>query len=127
MTVADTIILVAAKWFGLSGKLGSLLAIGTSICGVSAIIAAKGAIRARNSNVSYAIASILALGVVALFTLPAVGHGLGLTDHEFGLWAARGEADTLAPRIKAKAAFMWDKFPEFVLGFLAVSTVVTLG
>ncbi|CAM5741416.1 YeiH family protein [Mycolicibacterium aubagnense] len=56
MTVAGAIIIAAARWFGLSGKLGSLLAIGTSICGVSAIIAAKGAIRARNSDVSYAIA-----------------------------------------------------------------------
>jgi uncharacterized integral membrane protein (TIGR00698 family) len=87
MTIAGGIILLAAKFFGLSGKLGSLLAIGTSICGVSAIIASKGAIRARNSDVSYAIAAILALGAVALFTLPVLGHALGLSDHEFGLWA----------------------------------------
>ena len=51
MAVAGTIILAAARLFGLSDKLGSLLAIGTSICGVSAIVAAKGAIRARNSDV----------------------------------------------------------------------------
>lgn len=175
MTVAGAIIIAAARWFGLSGKLGSLLAIGTSICGVSAIIAAKGAIRARNSDVSYAIASILALGAVALFVLPPLGHAIGLTDHEFGLWAglavdntaettatgylfsdeagktavlvksvrnaligfvvlgfaiywaARGEADAVAPGLKAKAAFVWQKFPKFVLGFLAVSAVVTAG
>ena len=64
MAVAGTITLVVARAFGLSGKLGSLLAIGTSICGVSAIVAAKGAIRARNADVSYAIAAILALGAV---------------------------------------------------------------
>jgi uncharacterized integral membrane protein (TIGR00698 family) len=87
MAVAGTIVILAARFFGLSGKLGSLLAIGTSICGVSAIIASKGAIRARNSDVSYAIAAILALGAVALFTLPALGHLIGLTDDEFGLWA----------------------------------------
>ncbi|WP_166555644.1 YeiH family protein [Mycolicibacterium sp. CBMA 226] len=175
MTVAGAIIIAAARWFGLSGKLGSLLAIGTSICGVSAIIASKGAIRARNSDVSYAIASILALGAVALFVLPPLGHAIGLTDHEFGLWAglavdntaettatgylfsdeagkiavlvksvrnaligfvvlgfaiywaARGEADAVAPGLKAKAAFVWEKFPKFVLGFLAVSAVVTAG
>lgn len=175
MTVAGAIIIAAARWFGLSGKLGSLLAIGTSICGVSAIIAAKGAIRARNSDVSYAIASILALGAVALFVLPPLGHAIGLTDHEFGLWAglavdntaettatgylfsdaagktavlvksvrnaligfvvlgfaiywaAKGEADAVAPGVKAKAAFVWQKFPKFVLGFLAVSAVVTAG
>ena len=87
MTIAGTIIIVVARAFGLSGKLGSLLAIGTSICGVSAIVAAKGAIRARNSDVSYAIAAILALGAVALFVLPPLGHAIGLSDHEFGLWA----------------------------------------
>ncbi|QEN14259.1 YeiH family protein [Mycolicibacterium sp. ELW1] len=173
MAIAGTIILLAAKAFGLSGKLGSLLAIGTSICGVSAIVAAKGAIRARNSEVSYAIAAILALGAVALFTLPVFGHALGLSDHEFGLWAglavdntaettatgylyseeagklavlvksvrnaligfvvlgfalywaSRGEADQLAPGFGAKARFVWEKFPKFVLGFLAVSTLAT--
>ena len=87
MVVAGVIILGAARLFGLSGKLGSLLAIGTSICGVSAIVASKGAIRAKNSDVSYAIAAILALGAVALFTLPLFGHAIGLSDHEFGLWA----------------------------------------
>ena len=87
MAVAGTIILVVAHFFGLSGKLGSLLAIGTSICGVSAIVAAKGAIRARNSDVSYAIAAILALGAVALFVLPPLGHAIGLSDFEFGLWS----------------------------------------
>src|SRR5271156_70678 len=173
MVVAGAIILAAAHLFGLSGKLGSLLAIGTSICGVSAIVAAKGAIRARNADVSYAIAAILALGAVALFTLPPLGHAIGLTDYEFGLWAglavdntaettatgylfsdhagkiavlvkstrnaligfvvlgfalywsARGQADEIAPGAKAKAAFIWQKFPKFVLGFLAVSAIAT--
>ena len=173
MAIAGSIIVFAARLFGLSGKLGSLLAIGTSICGVSAIVASKGAIRARNSDVSYAIAAILALGAVALFTLPPLGHAIGLTDHEFGLWAglavdntaettatgflysdeagklavlvksvrnaligfvvlgfalywaARGEADEIAPGLRAKAAFVWDKFPKFVLGFLVVSALAT--
>lgn len=42
-------------------------------------MAAKGAIRARNSDVSYAIVAILALGAVALFALPPLGHAIGLT------------------------------------------------
>jgi uncharacterized integral membrane protein (TIGR00698 family) len=175
MVVAGAIILAAAHLFGLSGKLGSLLAIGTSICGVSAIVAAKGAIRARNSDVGYAIAAILALGAVALFTLPVLGHAIGLTDHEFGLWAglsvdntaettatgylyseqagklavlvkstrnaligfvvlgfalfwaSRGQADRIAPGLRARASFIWEKFPKFVLGFLAVSAIATAG
>jgi uncharacterized integral membrane protein (TIGR00698 family) len=175
MAVAGTVIILAARAFGLSGKLGSLLAIGTSICGVSAIVAARGVIRARNSDVGYAIAAILALGAVALFVLPPLGHAIGLTDREFGLWAglavdntaettatgylfsdhagkiavlvkstrnaligfvvlgfavywaARGQADEIAPGAKAKALFVWSKFPKFVLGFLAVSAIATAG
>ena len=87
MAVATTVILLVGKAFGLSGKLSTLLAVGTSICGVSAIIAGKGAIDADDEESGYAIAAILALGAVALFTFPAIGHGLALTDTQFGLWA----------------------------------------
>ena len=73
--------------FGLSPKLTSLLAIGSSICGVSAIIAAKGAIDADDEEASYAIAAILTLGAFSLFTFPLIGHALGMSDHAFGLWA----------------------------------------
>jgi uncharacterized integral membrane protein (TIGR00698 family) len=73
--------------FGLSPKLTSLLAIGSSICGVSAIIAAKGAIDADDEDTSYAIAAILALGAFSLFAFPAIGHALGMSDQSFGLWA----------------------------------------
>jgi uncharacterized membrane protein YadS len=58
------------RWLGLTPKLTSLLAIGSSICGVSAIIAAKGAIEADDEEVSYAIAAILALGAFSLFAFP---------------------------------------------------------
>jgi uncharacterized integral membrane protein (TIGR00698 family) len=75
------------KWLNLSPKLTSLLAIGSSICGVSAIIAAKGAIDADDEDVSYAIAAILALGAFSLFAFPLIGHSLGMSDHAFGLWA----------------------------------------
>jgi uncharacterized integral membrane protein (TIGR00698 family) len=75
------------KWLGLSPKLTSLLAIGSSICGVSAIIAAKGAIEADDEDASYAIAAILALGAVSLVAFPLIGHALGLSDHAYGLWA----------------------------------------
>jgi uncharacterized integral membrane protein (TIGR00698 family) len=87
MAVATAVILLVGKAFGLSGKLSTLLAIGTSICGVSAIIAGRGAIDADDEDSGYAIAAILALGAVALFSFPAIGHALALTDTQFGLWA----------------------------------------
>lgn len=73
--------------FKLKPKLTSLLAIGSSICGVSAIIAGKGAIEADDEDASFAIAAILALGAFGLFVYPLIGHLLGMSDHAFGLWA----------------------------------------
>ena len=72
--------------FRLSPKLTSLLSIGSSICGVSAIIAAKGAIDADDEDASYAIAAILALGAVSLVVFPLIGRALGMSDHAYGLW-----------------------------------------
>ena len=75
------------RLFGLRPKLTSLLAIGSAVCGVSAIIAAKGAIDADDEDSSYAIAAILALGAIALFTFPLIGHALHLSDRAYGIWA----------------------------------------
>lgn len=80
--------------FGLKPKLTSLLAVGSSICGVSAIIAAKGAIDADDEDSTFAIAAILALGALALFTFPVIGHALHLNDTSFGLWAGLGVDNT---------------------------------
>ena len=77
LTVAIALMTALGRAFGLSPKLVSLLSIGSSICGVSAIIAAKGAIDADDEDASYAMAAILALGAVSLFVFPLVGRALG--------------------------------------------------
>ena len=71
--------------FGLTPKLTSLLAIGSSICGISAIIASKGAIDDDDEDVSYAIGAILALGAFSLVAFPFIGHALGMGDQAYGL------------------------------------------
>src|SRR4030088_1542496 len=70
--------------FGLRPKLTSLLAVGSAGCGVSAIIATQGAIEADEEDSSFAIAAILALGALSLFTFPLIGHALHLSDHAYG-------------------------------------------
>jgi uncharacterized integral membrane protein (TIGR00698 family) len=87
LLVAISIMTVLGRAFRLKPKLISLLAIGSSICGVSAIIAGKGAIEADDEDATFAIAAILALGAFGLFAYPLIGHALGLSDHAFGLWA----------------------------------------
>ena len=170
LTLSLTFMHLLGRAFGLKPKLTSLLAIGSAICGVSAIIAAKPAIDADDEDASYAIAAILALGAIALFTFPLIGHSLHLSDKAYGIWAglavdntaeataagalysdAAGKVAVLAKTsrnaligfvvlayalywasrgqaeaIRNKAAFLWSKFPKFVLGFLLISLLATL-
>lgn len=61
---------------GLPARLGSLIAVGTSICGVSAIAATAPVIEAEEDEVSYAVACITLFGLLALFIYPFVAHAL---------------------------------------------------
>src|SRR5260370_2221955 len=71
------------RMFRLKPKLTSLLAVGSAVCGVSAIIATKGAIDADDEDSSFSIAAILALGALALFTFPLIGHFLHLSHRAY--------------------------------------------
>lgn len=169
ITVSLALMTLLGRLFKLKPKLTSLLAIGSSVCGVSAIIAAKGAIDADDEDSSFAIAAILALGALALFTFPAIAHGLHMNDVSYGLWAGLGVDNTAeataagalysdaagkvavlaktarnamigfvvlayaiywagrgqADAVGNKAAFLWKKFPKFILGFLLISLLVS--
>ena len=171
ITLSLAFMTVLGRAFKLKPKLITLLAVGSSICGVSAIIATQGAIDADEEDSSYAIAAILALGAISLFTFPVIGHWLHLTDRGYGLWAglavdntaeasaagslfsdAAGKVAVLAKtcrnamigfvvlgyalywaskgqaaKVENKAAFLWSKFPRFILGFLLISLLASIG
>ncbi len=84
---ALALMIALARAFKLGPKLTALLAIGSSVCGVSAIIATQGAIDADEDDSAFAIASILIIGAVSLFAFPLVGHALHMNDRLFGVWA----------------------------------------
>jgi uncharacterized integral membrane protein (TIGR00698 family) len=170
LALSIALMTLLGRIFKLTPKLTSLLAVGSSICGVSAIIATKGAIEAEDEDASFAIAAILSLGALALFTFPPIGHWLHLSDRLYGLWAGMGVDNTAeavaagalysdasakiavlakttrnamigfvvlgyaiywATReqrqtVQSKAAFLWEKFPKFVLGFLVISLLASL-
>jgi uncharacterized integral membrane protein (TIGR00698 family) len=73
--------------FDISAELGSLLAAGAGICGVSAIVGVAGSIRANEQHIAYAAGTVLLFDVVTLFVYPVVGASLGLADQVFGIWA----------------------------------------
>jgi uncharacterized integral membrane protein (TIGR00698 family) len=72
--------LIVVTWinraFGLPRRLGSLIAVGTSICGVSAIAATAPVIDAEEDEVSYSVACITLFGLLALFCYPLLAHAM---------------------------------------------------
>lgn len=74
VSVAFVFVSIASRLLGLPRKLGSLIAVGTSICGVSAIVATAPAIDADEDEVSYAVATITLFGMIALFAYPYTAH-----------------------------------------------------
>ena len=76
-----------ASKFGLDQKLGSILASGISVCGVSAVIATGGGIEAKEKHIAYAIAAVLVFDVTTVFLWPAIGAAFGIPAEVFGPWA----------------------------------------
>ena len=158
---------------GLEDKLRALLASAVSICGVSAAIAAAGAVQAKKEQLAYTASLVIAFALPSIFLLPWLASLLGLSDAVAGAWIG-GNIDTTAAvaasgaiagedalqiativkttqnaligvvaialtayfalKVERKSADearptlgqFWERFPKFVLGFIAASIIGTL-
>lgn len=86
--VASALLVTAllGRALGVKERLATLIAVGTGICGATAIVAAAPAIEADEDEVCYSIAVITVFGVLAIFLYPLIGRLLALTDSQFGTW-----------------------------------------
>lgn len=69
-----------SRRLGLSGRLGTLLAVGTCICGATAIIATAPTINARENETCYAVACVTLFGVLAMLVYPFAAHAIFSAD-----------------------------------------------
>ena len=78
VTVLAAILIVSylGKRVGLTDRLGTLIGVGTSICGTTAIVAIAPTIGAKDDETSYAVACITLFGVVAMLAYPFAAHWL---------------------------------------------------
>jgi uncharacterized integral membrane protein (TIGR00698 family) len=90
ITLTLILTLYLGKKVGLSPAAASILAAGTAVCGVSAIVATAPAVRAKTSDVAYSIATILSVGLIFLLVFPTIGTIIELSPHQFGVWAGTG-------------------------------------
>lgn len=82
------------RMMGILPKLSYLISAGTAICGGSAIAAVSPVVKADDNETSISLAVIFTLNAIALFIFPLIGEMLGLTQNQFGLWAAIAIHDT---------------------------------
>lgn len=94
IVLAIIVVRFVSMRMGMSARLGTLLGVGTSICGVSAIVATAPIIKARDEETSLAVATITVFGLAAVVLYPIIGRVLGMSDNFFGTWAGIAVNDT---------------------------------
>ena len=82
------------KLLKLDGNTKTLIGVGSSICGGSAIAATAPVIHADDEEVAQSISTIFLFNVIAAFLFPFLGHVFGMSDQSFGLWAGTAVNDT---------------------------------
>ena len=157
---------------GLDDRLRALLSSAVSICGISAAIAAAGAVQAKREQLAYTASLVVVFALPSIFLLPAIANRLGLSQAVAGAWIG-GNIDTTAAvaasgaiagedalqiativkttqnaligvvaialtayfalKVERRSAAdarptigqFWERFPKFVLGFIAASIIGT--
>lgn len=96
VTIFGTLALgyLLGKLLKVRGRISALISTGTAICGGSAIAAAAPGIEAEPEQISISLGTVFVLNAIALFLFPFIGHEVGLTQHQFGIWAAIAIHDT---------------------------------
>lgn len=82
-----------ARRLGIPSGLGTLVAVGFSICGVSAIAAARGLVDADEDEVTFAVALVTLCGTLAIVVLPPLREPLGLDAAQYGAWVGASVHD----------------------------------
>ena len=82
------------KLIGLDKKLTLLIASGAAICGGTAMVAIAPIIKARPKDLLTAITLIFLLNALAIIIFPIIGLYLGISQDQFGAWAAMAIHDT---------------------------------
>ena len=85
---------IGCKILKLNHNTSYLISSGTAICGGSAIAAVGPIIKAKDTDMSMALATVFILNAIGLFLFPILGHWLGLSQQDFGTWAAIAIHDT---------------------------------
>jgi uncharacterized integral membrane protein (TIGR00698 family) len=107
--MVQALVVITAVWyfcywlagrFGVDKEFAAILSTGVSVCGVSAAIAAGGALKGDPKKVSHTISLILIVAIPMLVLEPIVARALHLEDGVTGAWLG-GTIDTTGAVVAA--------------------------
>ena len=106
-TISTSLIVsfVLHKLMHIPTNISTLVGVGSSICGGSAIAATAPVIDADDDEIAQAISVIFLFNIIAALTFPTLGSVLGLSNEGFGLFAGTAVNDTSSVTATAAA---WD-------------------
>ena len=107
MSTAFLTAFLVGKALKINGTTTTLIGVGTSICGASAIACTAPVIRANDVDAAHAISTIFLFNVIAVFIFPGLGHLINMSDRGFGMWAGTAINDTSSV---VAAAASWSAF-----------------
>ena len=124
-TIATSLIVafVLQKVIHIPARTATLVGVGSSICGGSAIAATAPVIGADDDEIAQAISVIFLFNVIAAIIFPGLGNALGLSNESFGLFAGTAINDTSSV---TAAASTWDTMHNTGGTVLEYATVVKL-
>lgn len=108
LSTIGTSLLVAytfQKWLKLEVNTATLVGVGSSICGGSAIAATAPVIEAEDDEVAQAISVIFLFNLLAALIFPTLGELIGLSNHGFAIFAGTAVNDTSSV---TATATIWD-------------------
>ena len=121
ISIALIIAFFFQRFFNLDTKLATLIGVGSSICGGSAIAATAPVIHAKEKEVAQAISVIFFFNVLAALIFPTLGTWLHLSNEGFSLFAGTAVNDTSSVTATASA---WDSL--YQSNTLEAATIVKL-
>lgn len=105
ISIALIVAFLLYKIMKMDGKISTLVGVGSSICGGSAIAATAPVIKASDEEIAQSISVIFLFNVIAALIFPTMGGLLGLSDEGFGIFAGTAVNDTSSVTAAAAA---WD-------------------
>ncbi|MBU1001726.1 MAG: YeiH family protein [Proteobacteria bacterium] len=116
------------RWFKVSERFSAIIASANAICGVSATIAAGGAIQGDPKEISYMVAWVLVCAVVLVLVMPPLAIWMGLPNNMAGAWlggvidntgAVIAAGEVVGGKAAVDAAAMVKMAQNVLIGFAA--------